>query len=87
METYTKEQMESALSIAMSVSREIRQLGRVSAAAMFMFLEGRMDMEAFQALMSKLEDQGLITYGEDDVITWVGPTKVPAITNGHQKKG
>lgn len=70
---FTKDQVQAALQLAVAVGDTIRKLGSVPAGHLYAQLMGKMDMAGFQALMSMLEEAGLITYDEHHLISWVGP--------------
>ena len=72
---YSLDQMQDAVRIALAVSDAIRQLGTVPAGHLYVQVQHKLNMEAFQSLLTFLEDAELITYSRDHVITWIGPSK------------
>jgi hypothetical protein len=71
--TPTRSQARAALSVLLTLTEAIRQLGSIPSGTLYAHVAGHMDLQTYNSLLARIKGSGLVEESQDGMLTWVGP--------------
>ena len=71
--TETNQQVRAYMLTLKAIAETIRELKSVPSGHLYAQLMGKMSLEVYNGIISKLEGAGMVSRGEGHLLTWIGP--------------
>lgn len=78
----TRAQHRAALSVILTLTEAIRQLGEIPSGHLYAQVCSHMDLQTYTSLIERIKGAGLVEESQGGMLTWVGPAIAAEVEGG-----